>query len=70
MIILIILSIYFFNLNYFNNRSYNIDNLRLIKIFNIITVQITIIIIIYLLFTIIVVSNIAKPTEGPLRIKN
>lgn len=61
---------------YLNNKIFIInhlginDELRLIKIFNTKTAQITITIIIYLLLTIIAVSNIAKTTEGPLRIKS
>nr|QGU83703.1 NADH dehydrogenase subunit 6 [Eysarcoris aeneus] len=52
----------------FNNN--NIDKVSLIKIFNTMTAQMTLMVIIYLLFTMIVVSNIAKVTEGPLRMKN
>nr|YP_009758649.1 NADH dehydrogenase subunit 6 [Eysarcoris guttigerus]QIN90467.1 NADH dehydrogenase subunit 6 [Eysarcoris guttigerus] len=52
----------------FNNND--IDKVSLIKIFNTMTAQMTLMMIIYLLFTMIVVSNIAKVTEGPLRMKN
>nr|UBI43985.1 NADH dehydrogenase subunit 6 [Eysarcoris rosaceus] len=47
----------------------NIDKISLIKIFNTMTAQLTFMMIIYLLLTMIVVSNIAKVTEGPLRTK-
>nr|YP_010999382.1 NADH dehydrogenase subunit 6 [Arma koreana]WPM93267.1 NADH dehydrogenase subunit 6 [Arma koreana] len=43
--------------------------MSLIKIFNM-TAQLTVMMIIYLSFTMIVVSNIAKTNEGPLRMKN
>nr|YP_010184621.1 NADH dehydrogenase subunit 6 [Zicrona caerulea]QVH34053.1 NADH dehydrogenase subunit 6 [Zicrona caerulea]UCC46153.1 NADH dehydrogenase subunit 6 [Zicrona caerulea] len=58
------------NFNYINNFIPYNDNLSLIKIFNMMTAQLTIIMIIYLLFTMIVVSNVAKTNEGPLRMKN
>lgn len=61
------------NLNYLEGRCNYLlvkpETLSLIKLFNSATIYITIIIIIYLLLTIIVVSNIASVTEGPLRIK-
>lgn len=70
LLIIIIYCIFIYNkINIINNLYIN-EVIRLIKIFNSITAQITIIIIIYLLLTIIVVSNIAKVTEGPLRIKS
>nr|YP_011002225.1 NADH dehydrogenase subunit 6 [Picromerus viridipunctatus]WPO01486.1 NADH dehydrogenase subunit 6 [Picromerus viridipunctatus] len=56
-----------FNLT--KSLNYN-DNISLIKIFNTITAQLTLMMIIYLLFTMIVVSNVAKITEGPLRMKS
>nr|QCI09193.1 NADH dehydrogenase subunit 6 [Geotomus sp. FS-2019] len=44
--------------------------LSLIKLFNSATMYITMMMIMYLLLTMIVVSNIASVTEGPLRIKS
>nr|YP_011031452.1 NADH dehydrogenase subunit 6 [Eocanthecona concinna]WRB04602.1 NADH dehydrogenase subunit 6 [Eocanthecona concinna] len=59
----------YYNIKYFyDNMIYN-DALTLIKIFNMITAQLTLIMIIYLLYTMIVVSNVAKINEGPLRMK-
>lgn len=70
LIILIIAFTYFYYKIIFINTNFNINEIiRIIKIFNTLTAQITIMIILYLLFTIIVVSNTAKVTEGPLRIK-
>nr|YP_009654924.1 NADH dehydrogenase subunit 6 [Menida violacea]QCI09901.1 NADH dehydrogenase subunit 6 [Menida violacea] len=57
-----------YNFNYFNNFMF-MNEISLIKIFNMITAQLTMLIIIYLLFTMIVISNIAKVDEGPLRTK-
>nr|UBI44011.1 NADH dehydrogenase subunit 6 [Eysarcoris montivagus] len=54
-------------MGYMNN---NIDKISLIKIFNTMTAQLTFMVIIYLLLTMIVVSNIAKVSEGPLRMKH
>nr|YP_010222495.1 NADH dehydrogenase subunit 6 [Aethus nigritus]UCC45906.1 NADH dehydrogenase subunit 6 [Aethus nigritus] len=48
--------------------SYN-DTLSLIKLFNSLSVYITMMMIIYLLLAMIIVSNIASVTEGPLRTK-
>nr|YP_010222612.1 NADH dehydrogenase subunit 6 [Pentatoma metallifera]UCC46075.1 NADH dehydrogenase subunit 6 [Pentatoma metallifera] len=56
-----------FNYNYFNYTMYLNESISLIKIFNTISAKLTIMIIIYLLLTMIVVSNIAKVVEGPLR---
>nr|YP_009654716.1 NADH dehydrogenase subunit 6 [Brachymna tenuis]QCI09271.1 NADH dehydrogenase subunit 6 [Brachymna tenuis] len=67
MLSMIILSKY--NINYYNMESNN-EIISLIKMFNSITAQLTMIMILYLLLTMIVVSNIAKVTEGPLRMKN
>nr|AIC83240.1 NADH dehydrogenase subunit 6 [Dolycoris baccarum] len=57
----------------FMSHSYIIsessDVISLIKMFNTMTAKITLIMIIYLLMTMIVVSNIAKVNQGPLRIK-
>lgn len=50
-------------------RNINIETLITIKIYSRPSAYITIIIIIYLLFTIIVVSNNVNVNEGPLRIK-
>nr|QZI85948.1 NADH dehydrogenase subunit 6 [Eocanthecona furcellata] len=57
------------NIQYNNNIINFNDAISLIKIFNMITAQLTMIMIIYLLFTMIVVSNVAKINEGPLRMK-
>nr|AKE36798.1 NADH dehydrogenase subunit 6 [Rubiconia intermedia] len=60
----------------YNNKIYPLNSLQyeetasLIKIFNTMTSQITIMAIIYLLLTMIVVSNVAKVNQGPLRMKN
>nr|WPO01473.1 NADH dehydrogenase subunit 6 [Eocanthecona thomsoni] len=71
MLIMTIIAYYlFFIMKYFNNNMIYIDNISLIKIFNMITAQMTLMMIMYLLFTMIVVSNIAKNNEGPLRMKN
>nr|UBI44037.1 NADH dehydrogenase subunit 6 [Eysarcoris annamita] len=66
-ILMYIISYYSSTFNFFNNNK--IDKMSLIKIFNTMTAQITLMMIIYLLLTMIVVSNIAKVTEGPLRMK-
>nr|YP_009445574.1 NADH dehydrogenase subunit 6 [Picromerus griseus]ATV99251.1 NADH dehydrogenase subunit 6 [Picromerus griseus] len=55
---------------YMMNSLYYNDNISLIKIFNTATAQLTLMMIIYLLFTMIVVSNVSKIYEGPLRMKN
>lgn len=69
---ILILSILIF---FYNKKPYLInlniiDTTRVIKLFNTLTAQLTLIVIIYLLLTIIIVSNIARVTDGPLRIKN
>nr|QEI26528.1 NADH dehydrogenase subunit 6 [Eurydema ventralis] len=64
------ISMYYLNIKYFNNNLIMNDQISLIKIFNMMTAKMTLMIIIYLLLTMIMVSNIAKVTEGPLRIKN
>nr|YP_009694504.1 NADH dehydrogenase subunit 6 [Eurydema liturifera]QEI26489.1 NADH dehydrogenase subunit 6 [Eurydema liturifera] len=69
MIITFIL-LYCLDIKYFNNNLIKNDQISLIKLFNTMTAKMTLMIIIYLLLTMIVVSNIAKVTEGPLRIKN
>nr|YP_009472957.1 NADH dehydrogenase subunit 6 [Dalsira scabrata]AST10187.1 NADH dehydrogenase subunit 6 [Dalsira scabrata] len=51
-----------------NNLNMN-DNISLIKLFNSMTSQITMMMVLYLLLTMIVVSNNAKVYEGPLRMK-
>lgn len=61
--------LFLINKNYPLHNTLNSEEIRLIKIFNSSTSKITLIIIIYLLLTIIVVSNIARVNEGPLRIK-
>nr|YP_011002212.1 NADH dehydrogenase subunit 6 [Cazira verrucosa]WPO01460.1 NADH dehydrogenase subunit 6 [Cazira verrucosa] len=58
------------NYEYLIDSIPNNDNINYIKIFNMITAQLTMIMIIYLLFTMIVVSNIAKINKGPLRMMN
>nr|YP_009694517.1 NADH dehydrogenase subunit 6 [Eurydema oleracea]QEI26502.1 NADH dehydrogenase subunit 6 [Eurydema oleracea] len=62
--------LYYLDIKYFNNNLIKNDQISLIKLFNMMTAKMTLMIIIYLLLTMIVVSNIAKVTEGPLRIKN
>nr|YP_009454516.1 NADH dehydrogenase subunit 6 [Gonopsis affinis]AUF71511.1 NADH dehydrogenase subunit 6 [Gonopsis affinis] len=51
------------------NNLMSIENMSLMKIFNSMTSMITMMIIMYLLMTMIVVSNNAKVSEGPLRMK-
>nr|YP_010714112.1 NADH dehydrogenase subunit 6 [Menida musiva]WDD39675.1 NADH dehydrogenase subunit 6 [Menida musiva] len=68
-LITMIITMYMYNLNYLNNYMNLNDHISLIKIFNMITAQLTMMMIIYLLFTMIVVSNVAKVKEGPLRMK-
>nr|YP_009157879.1 NADH dehydrogenase subunit 6 [Eurydema gebleri]AKE36785.1 NADH dehydrogenase subunit 6 [Eurydema gebleri] len=62
--------LYYLDIKYFNNNLISNDQISLIKIFNMMTAKMTLMMIIYLLLTMIVVSNIAKVTEGPLRMKN
>nr|YP_010374289.1 NADH dehydrogenase subunit 6 [Tholosanus proximus]QVD38911.1 NADH dehydrogenase subunit 6 [Tholosanus proximus] len=64
------LYISYYNINYLTNSVKMNEFMSLIKIFNTLTAQLTLMMIIYLLFTMIAVSNIAKVTEGPLRMKN
>nr|WHU31849.1 NADH dehydrogenase subunit 6 [Aeschrocoris tuberculatus] len=45
------------------------EKISLIKMFNSLTAHITVMMILYLLLTMIVISNIASVTEGPLRMK-
>nr|YP_010022283.1 NADH dehydrogenase subunit 6 [Pentatoma semiannulata]QOL12473.1 NADH dehydrogenase subunit 6 [Pentatoma semiannulata] len=56
--------------NYFNFEMKMNESISLIKIFNMMSAKLTMMMIIYLLLTMIVVSNIAKVIEGPLRMKN
>nr|YP_010528125.1 NADH dehydrogenase subunit 6 [Priassus spiniger]UXW64227.1 NADH dehydrogenase subunit 6 [Priassus spiniger] len=58
-----------FNYNYFNYNLNMNESISLIKLFNMASSKMTVMIIIYLLFSMIVISNIAKVTEGPLRMK-
>nr|YP_009915363.1 NADH dehydrogenase subunit 6 [Palomena viridissima]QLF99783.1 NADH dehydrogenase subunit 6 [Palomena viridissima] len=72
LLLFIIINYYMFmynNMNMMNNLYMN-EIISLIKIFNTMTAQITMMMIMYLLLTMIVVSNIAKVTEGPLRMKS
>nr|YP_009485705.1 NADH dehydrogenase subunit 6 [Tessaratoma papillosa]AVZ00841.1 NADH dehydrogenase subunit 6 [Tessaratoma papillosa] len=57
--------------NSFMNNSMNmkIDEIMLTKLFNTSTAIITMMMIMYLLLSMIVVSNIASSAEGPLRVK-
>nr|YP_009346663.1 NADH dehydrogenase subunit 6 [Graphosoma rubrolineatum]API85477.1 NADH dehydrogenase subunit 6 [Graphosoma rubrolineatum] len=58
------------NFKYFNfNKPTANEYVSLIKIFNTMTSNLTLLMIIYLLITMIVVSNIAKTNKGPLRMK-
>nr|YP_009630485.1 NADH dehydrogenase subunit 6 [Erthesina fullo]QBR54803.1 NADH dehydrogenase subunit 6 [Erthesina fullo]UAJ48737.1 NADH dehydrogenase subunit 6 [Erthesina fullo] len=60
---------YNYNMNYYiNNVEYN-ETISLIKLFNTTTAQMTMMMIFYLFITMIVVSNIAKVNDGPLRMK-
>nr|YP_010714138.1 NADH dehydrogenase subunit 6 [Menida lata]WDD39701.1 NADH dehydrogenase subunit 6 [Menida lata] len=68
MLIIITFLIYYYNLNYYNNYL-SMNEISLIKLFNMITAQLTMMMIIYLLFTMIAISNIATINEGPLRMK-
>nr|YP_009654820.1 NADH dehydrogenase subunit 6 [Megymenum gracilicorne]QCI09388.1 NADH dehydrogenase subunit 6 [Megymenum gracilicorne] len=54
---------------YPNNKIYS-EMMYLIKMYSTSSAYITIMMILYLLITMIVTSNIATTTEGPLRIKN
>nr|YP_009485348.1 NADH dehydrogenase subunit 6 [Dinorhynchus dybowskyi]AVA07537.1 NADH dehydrogenase subunit 6 [Dinorhynchus dybowskyi] len=63
----VVMYLYKNNTIYYTNNLNNNDVISLIKMFNMITAQMTIMMIIYLLFTMIVVSNIVKVHEGPLR---
>nr|QXF29236.1 NADH dehydrogenase subunit 6 [Pentatoma rufipes] len=69
-LIIMMIMIKTFNYNYYNSNMYINESISLIKILNTVSAKLTTMIIIYLLFTMIVVSNIAKVVEGPLRIKN
>nr|UPX88561.1 NADH dehydrogenase subunit 6 [Palomena prasina] len=70
LLIIIIYCMFMYNkMNMINNLYMN-EVISLIKIFNSMTAQITMMVIMYLLLTMIVVSNIAKVTEGPLRMKS
>nr|YP_002418804.1 NADH dehydrogenase subunit 6 [Nezara viridula]ABM63315.1 NADH dehydrogenase subunit 6 [Nezara viridula] len=70
LMILIITFTYFYYSMMFMNTNFNMNEMMsIIKIFNTLTAQITMMMILYLLFTMIVVSNTAKVTEGPLRMK-
>nr|YP_009694530.1 NADH dehydrogenase subunit 6 [Eurydema qinlingensis]QEI26515.1 NADH dehydrogenase subunit 6 [Eurydema qinlingensis] len=62
--------LYYLNMMYFNNNLMINDQISLIKIFNMMTAKMTLMMIIYLLLTMIIVSNNAKVYEGPLRMKN
>nr|YP_009694491.1 NADH dehydrogenase subunit 6 [Eurydema dominulus]QEI26476.1 NADH dehydrogenase subunit 6 [Eurydema dominulus] len=61
--------LYYLDIKYFSNNMISNDQVSLIKMFNMLTAKMTLMMIIYLLLTMIVVSNIAKVTEGPLRMK-
>nr|YP_010222560.1 NADH dehydrogenase subunit 6 [Glaucias dorsalis]UCC46010.1 NADH dehydrogenase subunit 6 [Glaucias dorsalis] len=64
--------IYFFtvkNPEYLNSLMMN-EEFSLIKTFNTSSAKITLMMIIYLLLTMIAVSNIAKTTDGPLRMNS
>nr|YP_009654677.1 NADH dehydrogenase subunit 6 [Hoplistodera incisa]QCI09206.1 NADH dehydrogenase subunit 6 [Hoplistodera incisa] len=61
---------YNFNNKQFMNYMYMNETISLIKIFNMMTAQLTLMMIMYLLLTMIVISNVAKVTEGPLRMKS
>nr|DAZ87583.1 TPA_asm: NADH dehydrogenase subunit 6 [Stiretrus anchorago] len=60
---------YLYNFNYFNNMIINNEIISLIKMYNMITAQLTMMMIMYLLYTMIVVSNIVNINKGPLRMK-
>nr|YP_010303524.1 NADH dehydrogenase subunit 6 [Anaxilaus musgravei]QUT09476.1 NADH dehydrogenase subunit 6 [Anaxilaus musgravei] len=72
----IIMSLMIFIYLKYNNNNWELNNLQmnekisLIKIFNTLNFTITIMMITYLLLTMIAVSNIAKVTEGPLRMSS
>nr|YP_010192724.1 NADH dehydrogenase subunit 6 [Picromerus lewisi]QZP40904.1 NADH dehydrogenase subunit 6 [Picromerus lewisi]URT60198.1 NADH dehydrogenase subunit 6 [Picromerus lewisi]UYG49494.1 NADH dehydrogenase subunit 6 [Picromerus lewisi]WQM56497.1 NADH dehydrogenase subunit 6 [Picromerus lewisi] len=70
MMFIMSLSFMYLYKSYLKNELYYNDTITLIKIFNTITAQLTLLMIIYLLFTMIVVSNVSKTNEGPLRMKN
>nr|YP_010374276.1 NADH dehydrogenase subunit 6 [Deroploa parva]QVD38898.1 NADH dehydrogenase subunit 6 [Deroploa parva] len=69
MLIPIITAIFMMQSKIYNYNNTMNESISLIKIFNTTTAQLTLIMIIYLLLTMIVVSNNAKTTEGPLRMK-
>lgn len=57
------------NINEFQNRYINNESITFIKIYNKKTINITLIIFIYMYLTIIVVTKIVKIHKGPLRSK-
>nr|BCL51142.1 NADH dehydrogenase subunit 6 [Halyomorpha halys] len=59
-----------YNMNSIPNYLDKNETMSLIKMFNSMTAQITIMLIIYLFITMIVVSNVAKTNFGPLRMKS
>nr|YP_009654911.1 NADH dehydrogenase subunit 6 [Cazira horvathi]QCI09888.1 NADH dehydrogenase subunit 6 [Cazira horvathi] len=61
---------FYYNHQYLYDMIDSNSPINLIKIYNMMTAQLTMLMIIYLLFTMIIVSNNAKITEGPLRMKN
>nr|YP_009485692.1 NADH dehydrogenase subunit 6 [Carbula sinica]AVZ00828.1 NADH dehydrogenase subunit 6 [Carbula sinica] len=69
MLILLTLMFLFSKESYYLNINM-IDKISLIKLFNTLTAQLTLMMIMYLLLTMIIVSNIASVSEGPLRMKN
>nr|YP_010222547.1 NADH dehydrogenase subunit 6 [Dalpada cinctipes]UCC45971.1 NADH dehydrogenase subunit 6 [Dalpada cinctipes] len=58
-----------YNTIYFSEQMYCSEPISLMKMFNMSIAQLTMVTILYLLLTMIVVSNIAKVSEGPLRMK-
>lgn len=70
-VVLLVSYILIDNIDIIENISviYEPETISLIKIFNTLSAYITTIMILYLLLTIIVVPNITRTTEGPLRIK-
>nr|DAZ87557.1 TPA_asm: NADH dehydrogenase subunit 6 [Piezodorus guildinii] len=69
MTILFFLFMYMFNKNYLNCSMETNESSSMIKLYNTISSQMTLTVILYLLLTMIAVSNVAKVSEGPLRMK-
>nr|YP_009654755.1 NADH dehydrogenase subunit 6 [Caystrus obscurus]QCI09310.1 NADH dehydrogenase subunit 6 [Caystrus obscurus] len=65
-----IIIMYKYNNNWLINNSKVSDSINLIKLFNLMSAKVTLLMIIYLLLTMIVVSNIAKTNKGPLRMNS